>query len=125
MATEHKEKLAQGRADARAVKSYLTYLDENKPKRGRRRTPETIAQRLETLQQELATSNPLARLNLIQEQMNLEVELERLKNVPDDSSLRAGFIDAAARYSTSKGISRDAFRAVGVDAATLTEAGIR
>lgn len=125
MDAEHKEKLAQGRTDARAVKVYLTYVDENKPRRGRRRTPESIAKRLEAIEVDLQGANALARLNLVQEQMNLNAELESIKNVPDGTDLRDAFVDAAARYAKSKGISREAFRAVGVDAATLTEANVR
>jgi hypothetical protein len=121
----HKEKLAQGRVDARAVKAYLTYLDENKPRRGRRRTPESIAARLAAIEVELSGSSALGRLNLFQEQMDLEVELVALKEVPDGSELRVAFVEAASRYAVSKGISAAAFKMVGVDAVTLREAGIR
>ena len=34
----HKKAMAQGRTEGRAVKNYLTALEENKPKRGRKRT---------------------------------------------------------------------------------------
>ena len=125
MEAEHKEKLAKGRADARAVKAYLTYLEENKPKRGRRRTEETVTNRLEAIDSELAEANPLTRLNLVQEQIDLQLELERLQNAIDATDLRQQFVEAAARYASAKGITREAFRTVGVDAATLTEAGIK
>ena len=124
MEADHKEKLARGRADAQAVKAYLVFLEENKPKRGRQRTEETVTARLEAVRAELSTANPLARLNLVQEEMDLEAELMSLKTVPDGSGLQASFVEAAGRYAASKGISREAFRKVGVDAATLREAGI-
>ena len=125
MDEEHKAKLAQGRADARAVKGYLEYLENNKPRRGRRRTVESITKRLATIEQELDDATPLARLNLFQEQSDLSAELETLKQKTDGSELRAAFVEAAGRYAKSKGLEAAAFRQMGVDAKTLKEAGIR
>lgn len=120
----HKAKLAQGRADARAVKSYLEYLEENKPKRGRRRTKESIAKRLEAIASDLENASPLARLNLVQERMDLETERAAMDDVVDGSALRDAFIEAAPRYAAAKGISGSAFKTLGVDAKTLQQAGI-
>jgi hypothetical protein len=120
----HKAKLAQGRNDARAVKGYLEFLEDNRPKRGRRRTEEGIKQRLLIIESELESASPLARLNMYQEQMDLAAELEAMGEQVDGSELRAAFVEAARRYSESKGISRAAFKQMGVDAATIREAGI-
>ena len=49
MTAEHKAALAQGRAEGRAVKEYLEALSANKPKRGRKRTPDSIGRRLEKI----------------------------------------------------------------------------
>lgn len=125
MDADHKAKLAQGRKDARAVKAYLEFLEENRPKRGRRRTEESITKRLGEITAELETSSPLARLNLHQEQMDLEAELEAMGTKVDGTELRAGFVEAAGRYAASKGLSKAAFKLMGIDAATLREAGIR
>lgn len=124
MDAEHKAKLAQGRADARAVKGYLEFLDENKPRRGRRRTKESINKRLGAIDGEVDGASALARLNLVQERMDLEAELEAMSQTVDGSELRASFVNAAGRYAESKGISRTAFRQMGVDAKTLDEAGV-
>lgn len=124
MDSAHKAKLAQGRADARAVKAYLEYLDENKPKRGRRRTKESIAKRLDAIDSEMTNASALARLNLVQERMDLEAERSAMDDVVDGSELRAAFIEAGPRYAAAKGISSSAFRALGVDAKTLKEASI-
>ena len=56
MDAAHKEKLAQGRKDAQAVKAYLEFLETNKPKRGRRRTEDSIAARLAAIDDELGES---------------------------------------------------------------------
>ena len=46
MSSEHKAALARGREHGRAVKNYLEALSANKPKRGRKRTPDSINKRL-------------------------------------------------------------------------------
>lgn len=120
----HKAKLAQGRNDARAVKAYLEFLENNRPKRGRRRTEEGIRKRLSVIESELESAAPLARLNMYQEQMDLTAELEAMGDTIDGSDLRAAFVEAAGRYSNSRGISKAAFKQMGVDGATLREAGI-
>ncbi|MBT8240204.1 MAG: hypothetical protein KJN63_03150 [Acidimicrobiia bacterium] len=124
MDAAHKAKLAQGRADARAVKGYLEFLEENKPRRGRRRTKDSINKRLGAIDAELAEASALARLNLLQERMDLETELDTMSQTVDGSALRAAFVEAAGRYAESKSISRAAFRQMGVDAKTLSEAGV-
>jgi hypothetical protein len=121
----HKEKLAQGRNDARAVKGYLEYLENNRPKRGRRRTEQSIKARLAGIEAELTECSPLARLNLFQEQIDLAAELESMDKKVDGTESRSAFIEAAGRYAKSKSISKAAFKQMGIDAATLREAGIR
>lgn len=125
MDAAHKAKLAQGRADARAVRGYLEFLENNRPKRGRRRTEASIAARLAVVADELETASPLARLNMYQEQTDLEAELAAMGEKVDGTALRTAFVDAAGRYAASKGIGKPAFRQMGVDAATLREAGIK
>lgn len=124
MDDQHKAKLAQGRKDARAVKAYLEFLENNKPKRGRRRTETSISARLQVIESEIESASPLAKLNMYQEQADLEAELEAMKDGVDGTELRAGFVEAASRYAIAKGIGRAAFRQMGVDAATLRDAGV-
>ena len=124
MDDEHKAKLAQGRNDARAVKAYLEFLENNRPKRGRRRTKESISARLEAIETELADASPLARLNMFQERSDLTNELEAMDQQVDGSALKTDFVEAAGRYSKARGIGKAAFREMGVDAATLREADI-
>ena len=107
------------------MKAYLEFLDENRPKRGRRRTKESIAKRLTAIDEELEAASPLARLNLYQEQMDLVSEVDAMGEKIDGTELRAGFVEAAGRYAESKGLTKAAFKLMGIDAATLREAGIR
>lgn len=125
MDAAHKAKLAQGRKDAQAVKAYLEFLDEHRPKRGRRRTKESITSRLARIDEELKEASPLAKLNLYQEQMDLRAELDAMGKKVDSSQLRAGFVQAAGRYAASKGLTKSAFKLMGVPPEDLRDAGIR
>ena len=124
---EHKAAMATGRTESRAVKNYLEGLELTKPKRGRRRTEETVTARLEAVAVELDDNpDPMTRLSLTQEQMDLTKELEGMQSSVeiDMDSLEAAFIAAAADYSDRKGISYGAWRKIGVSAEVLKAAGI-
>lgn len=124
MTDEHKAALAEGRAESRAVKKYLEALEENKPRRGRRRTKDGIEKRLAQIEADLPTSNPLNRVKLIQERMDLTNELNTSDEPVDLSDLEAGFVKNAKGYSDRKGLSYAAWRELGVAPALLKQAGI-
>ena len=108
MSDAHKEALAEGREQGRAVRRYLEALEANKPRRGRKRTPEGIQRRLAAIEERMASADALYRLHLAQESMDLE----------------AAFIKAAGPYSRRKGIGYDAWRAANVEPRVLKAAGI-
>lgn len=124
MSQEHKQALAEGRAQGRAVRDYLDALEANKPKRGRKRTPETIRARMEKIEEELPLAKAVKRLELVQERMNLIAELETKEEATDISSLEDAFVANASDYGRRKGISYAAWREIGVDASVLKRAGI-
>lgn len=124
MTEEHKAALAEGRRQGKAVRDYLEALEQHKPKRGRKRTPESIRKQLDKIDETVDDADPVKKLQLIQDRMDLENELERLENKPDLSGLEDGFVDAAKPYSERKGISYAAWRELGVEAAVLKRAGI-
>jgi hypothetical protein len=124
MTDSHKAALAKGREEGRAVRRYLEALDANKPRRGRKRTAESMRKRLDRIQAELDSADPLKRLQLVQERMDLEQQLEAAGTKVDLSNLEKDFVKAAAGYSKRKGISYAAWRESGVSAATLKAAGI-
>src|ERR1700731_1377693 len=105
MSSDHKVALAKGREEGRIVRSYLEALELAKPKRGRKRTSETIQKRLIAIDAALAGANALVRLQLIQEQKNLEAELLRSGEVVDISALEKGFVKVAKTYGQRKGVS--------------------
>lgn len=124
MTKEHKEALAEGRRQGKAVRDYLEALEANRPKRGRKRTPESIDNRLAKIETELADADPVKRLTLVQERLDLSVEREALSATTDLDSLEKDFVAAAAGYSERKGITYSAWREIGVPAAVLKDAGI-
>ena len=125
MTDEHKAALAEGRNHARIVGRYLEALEANKPKRGRKRTSESVKKRLGVVEQELKKSGGLTRLALLQERRDLEVELATKQGgSPDVSALEKDFVKVAKEYSARKGISYGAWREFGVPSDVLKKAGI-
>lgn len=124
MSDQHKAALAEGRNQGRSVRRYLEALDAHKPKRGRKRTPDSMQKRLAKIETELASADPLRRLQLIQERIDLHAELESAGAKVDLTELEQEFVDAAKAYSERKKISYAAWRELGVEAAVLKRAGI-
>jgi hypothetical protein len=124
MTDQHKAALAVGREESRAVRRYLEALEAHKPKRGRRRTNEGIESRLEQIESRLATADPLTRVHLVQERINLQNELATKEEAIDIDALETDFVKAAKGYGERKGISYAAWRAAGVDANVLRRAGV-
>ena len=126
MSDAHKAALAEGRRHGKAVRTYLEALEANKPKRGRKRTPESIQARLDTIQETIEDCAPTTRLSLAQERMDLEAEKAALEggSTVDMSQLETEFVKSAATYGESKGISYAAWRQVGVEPRVLKAAGI-
>jgi hypothetical protein len=125
MSDSHKAALAEGREQGRAVRRYLEALEAHKPKRGRKRTPDSVKRRLDAIDEKLAEADPLSRLHLVQERMDLEGELSTNESSVDLAALEDEFAAAAAPYGRRKGITYAAWRQLGVDPAVLRRAGIR
>jgi hypothetical protein len=125
MSDEHKAALAEGREQGRVVRQYLEALESQQSKRGRKRSTENIAARLGAIDERLTDPDPLRRLQLIQERMDLEAQLG---GAQDDGveldELEAAFVQVAAAYAARKGISYQAWRSVGVAPSVLRAAGI-
>lgn len=124
MSAEHKAALAQGRVEGRAVRDYLDALRANKPKRGRKRTPDSIKRRLRAIDEELQQADAMTELRLVQERRDLETELSSMGRAIDLSAIEDAFVDIAKSYSERQHISYAAWREVGVPASVLKRAGI-
>src|SRR4051812_15368548 len=103
MSDAHKAALAEGRTQGRAIRLYLEALDAHKPKRGRRRTTESIKKRLAKIGDELKTADGLKKLQLVQERIDLEAELAKGSQSIDLGALETDFVAAAQGYSERKG----------------------
>jgi uncharacterized protein YicC (UPF0701 family) len=124
MSSAHKQALALGREQGRAVRRYLEALERNRPKRGRRRTPESIKRQLEAIASRIESADPLTRLQLRQERRNLEEELARQTSEVDLAKLEEDFVRTAKAYGERKGITYATWREAGVPAQVLRRAGI-
>ena len=124
LSDQHKAAMAAGRIEGRVVREYLDALRSNKPKRGRKRTPDSIKARLAAIEDELATADALDELRLVQERRNLTDELESMGTGVDMAALEAEFVKIAKSYSERQGIAYATWRDVGVEASVLRAAGI-
>jgi hypothetical protein len=127
MSAEHKAALAKGRTQANAVRAYLEAFEANRPKRGRKRTPESIERRLAAIDAEYEIAGALTALQLLQERKNLEAELVTLRSASggqDVERLRKEFVRHAKAYGEAKGIAYGTWREIGVSAEVLRQAGI-
>jgi hypothetical protein len=124
LSPEHKAALAAGRTEGKVVRDYLEALRTNKPKRGRKRTSDSITARLAAIEVELSTADALEELRLLQERRDLVKELEGKSTGVDISALETEFVRIAKSYSQRQGIAYATWRDVGVEAAVLKAAGV-
>lgn len=124
MSSAHKQALAAGREQGRIVRRYLEALEAHRPKRGRKRTTDSVRTRLDSVESTIPVSDPLTRLHLIQERIDLEAELESINNRFDIQELEDAFVKSASVYGQRKGITYTAWREAGVEATVLRRAAI-
>jgi hypothetical protein len=124
MSDDHKAALAAGRAQGKAIGDYLDAVAANKPKRGRKRTTDSVKRQLAEVEAKLKSASGTARVELAQRRRDLEVELAGMNASPDLTKLEAAFVKHAKGYAERKGVSHAAFREVGVPADVLVKAGI-
>ena len=115
------------KTEVAAIREYLKALEQNAPRRGRKRTPDGIRRQLASVAAEMEGATVTRRLGLVQQRIDLEAELEAIEQAGsiDLSALETSFVDHAAAYGGRRDISYAAWREVGVSAATLKAAGIR
>ncbi len=124
MSAEHKEALARGREQGRAVRDYLAALNEQK-KPGRKLDPDTLKQQITETQRAIDTEpDPAKRVELIQKRLDYEERLADTGEKVDLDALEKQFVKVAKEYSERKGITYTAWREAGVPAAVLKQAGV-
>jgi len=123
MSKEHKDALAQGRRESRAIKRYLEALANRRP--GRPVTSESLEGRVARIDEKLRDeSDPLKRVDLLQQRIDVTEALKRVSSAQDLETLETGFVESAQTYSERKGITYSAWREAGVPAGALRKAGI-
>lgn len=124
MSAEHKEALARGREQGRAVRDYLAALERGK-QRGPKMDKAGLERRIDELHRQIEEEdNPAKRVELIQRRLDFEDRLSTVDEEPDLEDLERRFVEAAAEYSQRKGITYTAWREAGVPAPVLKAAGI-
>lgn len=124
MSASHKAALANGRVEGRIIREYLDAVEANRPKRGRKRTPESIARRLKAITKELAVADSVTKVRLVQERLDLQRELKMMKTKVDMVTIEKKFLRVAKRFSERNNITFNAWREVGVSPEVLKRAGI-
>lgn len=123
MSDAHKEALAEGRTEGRAVRRYLDWLEFYRPKRGRR---VDHAAKIAEIDAQLDSADPIKKLSLVQARIDHEKAMNAGAGSSDEemAEILANFVKYAKPYGERKGITYTAWRSVGVPAAVLREAGI-
>ena len=127
LSPEHKAAMAEGRTEGRVIKGYLEAIRRTKPTAGRPKTADSVNNRLDKINHLLeAKLDPLKRLGLLQERIELAGELKKIEENSTDlvAELEPEFIAVAKSYGQRKGISYAAWREFGVSASVLKAAGI-
>ncbi len=126
VSTAHKEAMAAGRESARAVNAYLTALDTNKPKRGRKVSVESLEARLADAHAKADSAIGTSKLLAMQEIADLETRIAEASapETVDLTALEKAFVKQAKAYGESKGVSYATWRSAGVPADVLKRAGI-
>lgn len=110
---------------SRLVRRYLSALDARKPGRSNARTAETVAHRMHQVDTLLVSADPVQRLHLTQERIDLHAEHLRLNTANGSfGDLEKAFTRVARSYGERHDITFSAWRQVGVEADVLARAGI-
>lgn len=121
MTDNHREAIARGRVESSAVRAYLELLERPNRRPSDAMLDDKIAEAAAAAR---TATDPVHRLELIQRRLNLEAARKRTADQVDEEEIVGRFVEHAAAYGARKGISYQAWRAVGVPARVLRTAGI-
>jgi hypothetical protein len=125
MSAAHKKALAQGRTEGATVRRYLEALEYSRPRRGRPRTAASVKKQLAAVEKRLEEAGSLQRLQLLQQQEDLNTALAEIDGTSEIASLEKAFVKVARSYGERKGISYQTWRRFGVSPSVLDAAGVR
>ena len=119
----HKKAIVDGRVETWAVRRYLESLEQNRPRPGRRPSSRPAA-RLTEINERIAVATGIEKLKLVQQRIDLETGTLNASDPDRHYELESQFVAVAASYGTRHHISWNAWRQLGVPAATLQQAAI-
>jgi len=124
MTRAHKQALARGRDDSRAVSRYLEALDAGKPRPGRRRTVQSVQTQLKAVETRVKGARGIDRLLALQKRAELRAALAQSNEKVDLAAAERAFVKAARGYGERKGIAYATWREAGVSPSVLAKARI-
>jgi hypothetical protein len=86
--------------------------------------PDVIARAIELINEQAQEGTSIERLQRTQRALTLARELDALVNAEDADDVQAFFVEHALAWATERGVGYGAFRAMGVPADVLRDAGI-
>ena len=124
MTRAHKQALARGRDDSRAVSRYLEALEAGKPRPGRPRSIQSVQTQLKTVETRVKGARGIDRLLALQQRAELRAALARRNDKVDLATAEREFVKAARGYGERKGIAYATWREAGVSPSVLAKARI-
>jgi len=124
MTRAHKQALATGREESRAVSRYLEALEAGKPRPGRPRTTQSMQTQLKAVETRLKGARGIERLLALQQRADLRAAVAQRTGSVDLAEAERGFVQAARGYGERKGIAYATWREAGVSPSVLARARI-
>src|SRR5438309_12030885 len=124
MTRAHKQALARGREDSRAVSRYLDALEAGKPRPGRPRTVQSVQTQLKAVETRVKGARGIDRLLALQQRADLRAALAQRNGKVDLATAERAFVKAARGYGERKGIAYATWREAGVSPSVLAKARI-
>jgi hypothetical protein len=124
MTRAHKQALARGRDDSRAVSRYLEALEARKPRPGRPRTIQSVQTKLKAAETRVKRARGVDRLLALQQRAELRAALAQRNGKVDLATAEREFVKAARGYGERKGIAYATWREAGVAPSVLAKARI-
>jgi hypothetical protein len=113
------------RAETNAVAAYLTALKGPRPSGGSKAKREGLMRRRAQIEQWIANeSSPVREVELRQQRLDIDAQLAQIDQAARLPELEEAFVNVAASWAKSSGITAAALREVGVPASVLKRAGL-
>ena len=124
MTRAHKQALARGRNESRAIARYLDALEAGKPRPGRPRSIQSMQTQLKSTETRAKGARGIDRLLALQQRAELRAALAQRNDKIDLAAAERAFVKAARGYGERKRIAYATWREAGVSPSVLAKARI-